>query len=177
MKNLWKIKIFSKTGNTQVWTFYPTLRPIYPLKMAKIGGNKILNKNLAIGLSESVNPNPVTLLPFKWKIGLLFALFEHFLLKKGVWSQFKGPESKSNLGYAGATIPGVLNMQRFWSHHMLVLSLQSQRSFFLIWDHFFKFGCFSMYHTHFFWKNEFDFLVQNLILSRLGPNSNFKTHE
>ena len=100
--------------------------------MAKIGGNKkILDKNSAIGLSESVNPNPVTLLPFKWKIGLLFALFERFLLKKGVWSQFKGPESKSNLAYAGATIPGVSNMQRYWSHHMLVLSLRSQRSFFL----------------------------------------------
>ena len=79
--------------------------------MAEIVENKkIQDENSAIGLSESVNPNPVALLPFKWKIGLLFALFERFLVKKGAWSHFRGPESKSNLAYAGATILGVLNM-------------------------------------------------------------------
>ena len=104
--------------------FCPTLRPIYPLKMAEIRENKkSQGENSAIGLSESVNPDPLALLPFKWKIGLLFALFERFLVKKGAWSLFKGPESKSNLAYAGATIPGIQNMQTVWSHHMPVLSL------------------------------------------------------
>ena len=79
--------------------------------MAEIEENKYFqDKNSAIGLSESVNPNPVALLPFKWKIGLLFALFERFLVKKGAWSPFKGPESKSNLAYAGAIILGIQNM-------------------------------------------------------------------
>ena len=79
--------------------------------MAEIGENKkIQDENSAIGLSESVNPDSVALLPFKWKIGLLFALLERFLVKKGAWSHFKGPESKSNLAYDGDTIPGVSNM-------------------------------------------------------------------
>ena len=79
--------------------------------MAEIGVNKKnVNKNSAIGLSESVKPNPIAIFPFKWKIGLLFAIFERFLVKKGAWSRFKGPESKSNLAYAGATIPGIQNM-------------------------------------------------------------------
>ena len=81
------------------------------MKKAEIVENKkIQDQNSAIGLSESVNPNPVALLPFKWKIGLLFALFKRFLVKKGAWSHFKGPESKSNLAYAGATILGISNM-------------------------------------------------------------------
>ena len=79
--------------------------------MAQIAENKnIEDENSANGLSKSVNPNPVALLPFKWKIGLLFALFERFWVKKGAWSPFKGPESKSNLAYAGATILGIQNM-------------------------------------------------------------------
>ena len=82
----------------KVWTFDPTLKPIYPLKMAQIAENKnIEDENSANGLSKSVNPTPVALLPFKLKIGLLFALFECFLVKKEAWSQFKGPESKSHL--------------------------------------------------------------------------------
>ena len=49
--------------------------------MAKIGENKNTDdKNSAIGLSNSVNPNPVALLLFKWKIGLIFAFFECFLV-------------------------------------------------------------------------------------------------
>ena len=92
--------------------------------MAEIVENKkIQDENSAIGLSESVKPNPVALLPFKWKIGLLFALLKRFLVKKGAWSHFKGPESKSNLAYDGAIIPGIKNMQTVCFHHMPVLSL------------------------------------------------------
>ena len=86
--------------------FGPTLGPIYPLKMAKIEEN-ISEQNSDIGLSKSLNPNTVALLPFKWKVGLLFALFEHFFVKIRVWSKVKGSESKSNQPYAGATIPGI----------------------------------------------------------------------
>ena len=89
------------------------------------------DKNSAIGLSKSVNPNPVGLLSFKWKIGLLFALFERFCVKKGAWLHFKDLELKSNLAYARATIPGIHNMQRVWSHHMPVLSLSVPKVIFL----------------------------------------------
>ena len=60
----------------------------------------------------------------------------------------------------------LLNKEPFWSHHMLVLSLSVV--FFLILKHFFKCGCFSRYHTYFSEKNEFDYLVQNLILNSLA---------
>ena len=99
--------------------------------MAEIVENKkIQDENSAIGLSESVNPNPVALLPFKWKIGLLFALFERFLVKKSVWPHFKGSESKSNLDYTGATIPGVSNMQRVSSHDFPVLNFVESKDVF-----------------------------------------------
>ena len=79
--------------------------------MAEIVENKkIQDENSAIGLSESVNPNPVALLPFKWKIGLLFALFERFLVKKGAWSHFKGSEWKWDPAHVTNTTPGIQNM-------------------------------------------------------------------
>ena len=80
-----KLSFLPKREIPKVCAFCPTLSPIYPLKLAEIGKNKkIQDKNSAIGLSKSVNPNPVALLPFKWKIGLLFAPFELFLVKKSV---------------------------------------------------------------------------------------------
>ena len=122
-------KIFEKSEFLPKWeiskvcTFCPTLRPIYPLKMAEIGVNKkTQDKNSAIALSKSVNLNPIALLSFKWKIGLLFALFERFLVKKGAWSHFKGPESKSHLAYCSLTILGHIPVQTVWSHHMPVLN-------------------------------------------------------
>ena len=59
--------------------------------MAEFGENKNMYvENSTIGLSKSVNPNPVALLHFKWKIGLLFALFELFLVEKGRGARLKG---------------------------------------------------------------------------------------
>ena len=95
-------------------------------------------------------------------------------MEKRAWCKVKGSESKSNLAYAGATIPGVLNMQKVRSLHMPVLSLSVLKVVFLISNHFFKFGCFSRYHSHFLEKNEFDFLVQNLILNSLAQFLNPK---
>ena len=88
--------------------FGPTLSPIYPLKMAKIEENKkIYEQNSDIRLSKSLTPDTVALLPSKSKVGLLFALIEHFFVKTRVWSKVKGSESKSNKPYAGAAIPGI----------------------------------------------------------------------
>ena len=41
------------------------------------------------------------------------------------------------------------------------------RTFLKIFNPFFKFGCFSRYHAPILEKNDFDFLVKNLILQRL----------
>ena len=100
--------------------------------MAKIQENKkIVDKNSVIGLSKSaINTNLAALSPFKWKIGLLFALFEGFSVKIRAWSKAIGSESKSNLAYAGATISGVLNMQRALSHHLLVLRILETKDVF-----------------------------------------------
>ena len=85
-----------------------------------------------------------------------------------IWatSKVKGSEWKSNLAYARAMNPEVLNMQRFWSHHLPIRSfLITNVFFFLILTWFFKFCCFSEYHSHIFDKNKFDFPNQNLILN------------
>ena len=126
--SVWRIfeksEFWPKREIPKVWTFCPTLRLIYPLKMAEIGENKsTVNKNSAIGLSKSGNPNPAALLPFKWKIELLFALFERFFVKKGAWSHFKSSKSKSHLAYCSLTILGHIPVQTVWSHRMPVLSL------------------------------------------------------
>ena len=101
--------------------------------MAIIQENKkIVDKNSVIELSKSaIKTNPAALSPFKWKIGLLFALFENFSVKIRAWSKVKGSESKSNLAYAAATISGVLNMQRVLSYHLLVLRILESKDVFL----------------------------------------------
>ena len=65
------------------FSFGPTLGPIYPMKEAEIEKNKnIYRLNSGIGLSKNGKSKTVALLSFKWKIGLLFALFRAFLGKK-----------------------------------------------------------------------------------------------
>ena len=105
-KSLWEFEFLPKQEIPKICTFGPTYR-------------------IAIYL--------IALLPFKWKIGLLFALFEHFLVKIRPWPKVKGSKSISNLAYAAATIPGVSNMQRVWSHHFPILSFMKSK------DVFFKF--------------------------------------
>ena len=100
---------FSQNGRySKVCKFGPTLSPIYPLKTAEIReNNKYWDKNSAIRLSKSVNPNPKALVLFKWKIGLLFALFEHFLVKNRAWSKVKELKSRWDLAHVTDTIPGI----------------------------------------------------------------------
>ena len=100
---------FSRNGRySKVCKFGPTLSPIYPLKMAEIReNNKYWDKNSAIRLSKSVNPNPKALVLFKWKIGLLFALFEHFLVKNRACSKVKESKSRWDLAHVTDTIPGI----------------------------------------------------------------------
>ena len=65
------------------FSFGPTLGPIYPMKEAEIEKNKKIQRlNSGTGLSKNRKIKAVPLLPFKRKIGLLFALFGAFLGKK-----------------------------------------------------------------------------------------------
>ena len=105
--------------------FILTLRPFFSMKEAEIEKSKYLfrDKTTPSGY-PNIAKSRLYLVPiFQEKYDYFLSHFDRFLVKKGAWSPFKGPESKSHLAYAGATIPGIQNMQRVWSHHMPVLSL------------------------------------------------------
>ena len=115
------------------------------------------------------------LLPiFYEKYDYFLSYFGCFLLKKGAWSHVKKFESKFDLPYCSLTI----------LEHISVIFLvpaisnfeftRNKGRFFLIWTHFHKFGCFSRCQTHSSEKNEFQVLVQNLILNRLAQFLNAK---
>ena len=105
--------------------FCPTLRPFFSMKEAEIEKSKYFfrDKTTPSGY-PNIAKSRLYLVPiFQEKYDYFLSHFGRFLVKKGAWSPFKGPESKSHLAYTGATIPGIQNMQTVWSHHMPVLSL------------------------------------------------------
>ena len=95
-----------------------------------------------------------------------FCTFCAFLGKKRVGSKVTGSESKSDITYTGSSNCGQLNPQKFWSPNFPILlplvpnNVSKKKS---------EFGYFSRCHAHFFEKNKFHFLMQNLILNRLTP--------
>ena len=106
------------------FSFCPTLRPFLSVKEAKIQKTKYFkDKTMPSSYPKIANSRPYLVPIFQEKYDYFLSYFGRFLVKKGVWSPFKGPESKSHLAYTGATIPGIQNMQTVWSHHMPVLSL------------------------------------------------------
>ena len=97
------------------------------------------------------------------------------------WKKGGGPRLKGrNQNETQPMLPTRLLASRIFKGFVSTICwpwpFRCQRSFFfLIFNHFFKFGFFFRYHTQFFWKNEFDFLVQNL-MHRLVQfwNGNYK---
>ena len=129
-----KIQLFSEVGRTHSLHFFvfvqlwPCLSPWRRPKPKKL--NIFLGKTMPSGYPKSTKSRPYFVPIFQEKYDYL-SYFSCFLLKKGLWSHFKGLESKSHLAYTGAMIPGVSNMQRVWSHHMPVLSLLVPKIIFL----------------------------------------------
>ena len=82
-QEFWKNSNFCRTGRhlkfvRLVW-HWPHF---FPWRWPKIEKNKLITRlNLAIRVSKYVNGKAVSPLPFQWKIGLPFALFERFLGK------------------------------------------------------------------------------------------------
>ena len=154
------------------FSFGPTLGPIYPMKEAEIEKNKkIKTLNSGIWLSKNRKIKAVPLLPFKWKIGLLFVLFGAFLGKKrgGV----KGKRAQIEISHT------LFYQHDSWAYSSQKIFVPALASFaaigrkgrvFLILSHFLKFGCFSRYHTHLPGKNTSHFPMQNLILHPLIPS-------
>ena len=153
-----KIQFFTEIGCTQslhffsvfiqLWThFYPGRRP----KLKKL--NIPMNKTTSSGYPKIAKSRPYLVPIFQEKYNYFLSYFGCFLLKKGAWWHFKGSESKSHLAYAGAMVPGVLNMQRVWSHHFLVLSfVESKDIFFKFGTTFSKLAAFLVTTPTFFWK-------------------------
>ena len=75
------------------------------MKEADIEKTKyFLRQSYAIGLSKNRKIKALSCPNFSGKIQLLFVLFWPFFAEKRAWSHFKGPDSKSNVAYARATI-------------------------------------------------------------------------
>ena len=102
-----------------VCTFGQTFASFFPLKkIAEIRKKKeFWRKKFSHWAFQKLQNQDVSLVPFKWKIGLLFARFERFLVNIWVRSKVKRSEWNSNLGYTGAISSEVLNMQRFSFHN------------------------------------------------------------
>ena len=73
-------------------------------------------------IQKSQNQGPILSQFFK-KNTITFVLFWSFLVKKGVWSHFKGPELKFDLPYCSLTIVGHVSVQKVWFQHFPVLRL------------------------------------------------------
>ena len=95
------LRIFTEAGDTQSLHFWSNFDPFFLLKIAEIKKKKtgkkekkknFGGKNSAIGLSKNCKIRTYLFSPSKWKIGLLFALFEHFLVK--IWARSKVKGSK-----------------------------------------------------------------------------------
>ena len=87
LKVFWEIPIFTEITPFQNFNFFWNLAqlwgPFTPWRRPKSENqNGSMGKGSGIGLSENRKIKTVSLLPFKWKIGLLFALFWSFLGKK-----------------------------------------------------------------------------------------------
>ena len=126
---------------------------------------QILRKNSAIGLINPIKAQ--SSIPFKWKIGLLFALFGLFWTKNRVGSKGKGSESKSNISnLLSHQFSPVENTRSLVSNFA---ATGHKGRFRKILTYIFRFGCFSWYHPHIFEKNDLDFLLQNIILNWNAP--------
>ena len=141
------------------------------MKEAEIEKNKkIKTLNSAIWLSKNRKIKAVPLLPFKWKIGLLFVLFGAFLGKKRGVVKWKRAQIKIWPTLLQSHNYGAYSSQKSFVPAVASFAAISHKGrFFLILTHFLKFGCFSRYHTQLPGKNTCHFWMQNLILHPLIP--------
>ena len=110
----------------------------------------------------------VYLLPiFQEKFNYFLLHFCPFLVKKGAWSREKGAKSKSNQAYVGATIPGVQDLQRVWSHYLLALSFSVTKVVFLKFSWLFEVWLLFQLPHLITWQKYLQFPMQNLILHPL----------
>ena len=122
------------------FSFCPTLGPIYPMKEGEIEKNKkIFKLNSGIWLSKNRKIKVVSLLPFKWKIGLLFALFWAFWGKKGAGSRVSGSQSKFHLSISPPLFLGMFQSKKFCPSTCQFCGYWCQRSCFFDFQPLFQF--------------------------------------
>ena len=145
---------------------FPTLAPFFHLKMAEITKKGILEEKIQPLSYPKIAKSRHISSSLQIKNRTTFALFERFLVKIWARPKVKESESKSNLAYAEAMNPEVLNMQRFWSHHFPIWSLSITNIYIYIFNfhpHFqvSSFVAFAEYYVRILDKNKFDFPKQN----------------
>ena len=106
--------------------------------------------------------------PFSWKnMWVHFAIFGLFLAGNRACSQVRGSETKFDIFYFTHMVFEILS----YCNKSLVSALSNftaigfKGHFLKNFTQIFMFGCFSQYHAHSFYKNNFNFLMQSLMLN------------
>ena len=107
-------------------------------------------------------------LPFPRKIcEYILSYLGYFWVGNRACSQVRGSETKFDIFYFTHMVLEILS----YCNKVLVSALSNfmaigfKGHFLKIFIQIFKFGCFSQYHAHSFYKNNFDFLMQSLMLN------------
>ena len=107
------------------FSFCPTLRPFLSVKEAKIQKTKYFkDKTMPSSYPKIANSRPYLVPIFQEKYDYFLSYFGRFLVKKGAWSHFKGPEWNIQISKGSRISKGfVRTISRSWV-------LWSQRTFF-----------------------------------------------
>ena len=128
-------------------------------------------------IQKSQNQGPILSQFFRKNTITFCPILAVFWWKKGRGHTLKARNQNLTYPIAVSQFWGMFQSKKFGPRNSQFCGYRCQRSFFSISDHFFKFGCFCRYHAPTLEKNEYELLVQNLILSRLAPVWNFKTQK
>ena len=180
-KNFLKIQIFTEIGLSQslhlflvfvqLWDrFSPWRRPksgnliFFRTKLRHRAIQKLQNQGPI--LSQFFRKNTITFCP----------ILAVFWWKKGRGHTLKARNQNLTYPVAVSQFWGMFQSKKVGPRTSQFGGYRCQRSFFFQFQTTFSsLAAFLGTTPTFFLKNEFDFWVQNLILSRLAPNSNFKT--
>ena len=145
----------------------------FPLEDGQNRKNKQqCRKFSATDLSKYVKMKSLSSLHFLGKIRF-FPIFGIYLPWNRAGSQVKGVELKFDKYSFIQTIPGLLPVKNFYFKCFPVLRLQITKDIsekILTWI--FKFGWLSFYHSYIFKKLKLNYLLLNLMLTRLPQISN-----
>ena len=152
------------------FSFCPTLRPFFSMKEANIEKTKYAKeKTTSSGYPKIAKSRTYLVSIFQEKYDYILSYFGRFFVKMGRGHTLKAQNQNLTYLLQSHNYGECSSQKSLHPELSSFAAIGAKGCFFSISDHFFKFGCFFRYHTLIFWINEFDFLVPNLILSRLAP--------